>query len=73
MYNNQLTNATNKIMTPWNIIKAEMNRSKGPLNTITNNSLNSPEAYNRFFYLYLKILLMVLEAKAIKVLILLKT
>jgi len=33
----------------WNITKAEKNRSKGPLNTITNNSLNSPEAYNRYF------------------------
>ena len=49
MYNNQLTNSTNKIRTTWNIIKAETNRSKGPLNTITNNSLNSPEAYNRYF------------------------
>ena len=52
MYNNQLTNSTNKIRTTWNIIKAEMNRSKGPLNTITNNSLNSPEAYKRYFFIY---------------------
>jgi len=49
MYNNQLTNSTNKIRTTWNIIKTETNRSKGPLNTITNNSVNSPEAYNRYF------------------------
>ena len=30
MYNNQLTNSTNKIRTTWNIIKEETNRSKDP-------------------------------------------
>ena len=49
MYNNQLTNSTNKIKTTWNIIKAETNRLKGPSNTDTSSSQNSPEDYNRHF------------------------
>jgi hypothetical protein len=49
MYNNQLTNSTNKIKTTWNVIKAETNRLKGPSNTVTNNFQNSPEAYSRYF------------------------
>ena len=73
MYNNQLTNSTNKIKTTWNIIKAEMNRLKDPqIQTLA--ILKIPQRIiTDIFYLYLKVLLMVLEAKTIKAPILLKT
>jgi len=49
IYNNQITNSTNKMKTTWNIIKAETNRLKGTNNTTTNNYQNSPEAFNKYF------------------------
>jgi hypothetical protein len=58
MYNNQLTTSTNKIKTTWNIIKAETNRSKGPLNTDTILK-TPPRIITDIFYLYLKVLLRV--------------
>jgi phenylalanyl-tRNA synthetase alpha subunit len=49
MYNNQITNSTNKMKTTQNIIKAETNRLKGTNTTTTNNYQNSPEAFNKYF------------------------
>jgi hypothetical protein len=48
VYNNQITNSTNKTKTTWNIIKAETNRLKGPTTSTINNYQNSPEAFNRY-------------------------
>ena len=56
----------------WNIIKTETNRVKETTNIVHNNLQNSPEAFNRYFCQYLKILLMVLEATLTKVSALLK-
>jgi hypothetical protein len=49
MYNNRISNSTNKMKTTWNIIKAETNRLKGPITTTINNNQNSPEAFNKYF------------------------
>jgi hypothetical protein len=49
MYNNWITNSTNKIKTTWNIIKAETNRLKGTITTATSNYQNSSEAFNKYF------------------------
>ena len=48
MYNNQIINFTNKMKTTWNIIKAETNRLKAPINT-TINYQNSPEVFHKYF------------------------
>ena len=49
MYNNRITNSTNKMKTTWNIIKAETFRLKGTTTTTASNYQNSPEAFNKYF------------------------
>jgi len=50
MYNNRIINSTYKMKTTWNMVKAETNRLKGTITTTINNNQNSPEAFNKYFF-----------------------
>ena len=51
MYNNQIINSNNKMKTPWNIIKAEINRLNRPT---TSKYQNSRYVFNKYFLLIAK-------------------
>jgi hypothetical protein len=46
IYNNQITNSTNKLKATWNIVNAETNRLHRPA---TNKHQNSPDIFNTHF------------------------
>jgi hypothetical protein len=70
MYNNQIMNSTNKMKTTWNIIKSETGRPNGHT---TSEYQNCPDAFNKYFFLRLKQLLMTSGAVTQKTTVIIKS